>query len=829
MSQILNLQFKGLVTNSNSLSPQVIDAGGLSIARNVVIDSSNQITSRRGFETVPPFNSPVDRTDVMSVYQEKLIVRRSNDNKLAYFDGVNTWIDYAGTYSHPDADYARMKLSQANGNLYFTTSDGVQLLDSISGPVYATGMPKGLDGTAINTGTSGFMTNNSQVAYRIVWGSRDASNNLYLGAPSQRIIVSNATGGSRDNSLTFTIPSGITTADFYQIYRSGMSASSTTEPSDELQLVYESNPTSGEISAKSVTVSDGTPDNLKGAFLYTNANQEGISESNEIPPNSKDICFFKNFMFYSNLTFNQQLGIDLLSVGGSSGIGLDDTITINGMVFTAKAATTIANKEFKLFTTGSASQNIDDTARELIRVINQYSLNTSVYGYYDSGYGDLPGQMTIQTRTSAALTFTTTVNKASAWSLDNAGVSTNNSYEHGLMWSKIQQPEHVPTSHLEFIGSKNYPIRRILALRDALFIFKDDGVFRLTGNNGSWVIEPLDTSTILIAPESAVVVNNQILGLFNQGICQVSDLGVGILSEPIQDQIIELIGSNYESLKKSSFGIGYETDRKYMLFCPETSADTYPTRAFVYHTLTNTFVEWVKDAKCGVINPVDDKLYITGPLENRILKERKTFTFTDFIDEELLDINYSVISIVDNRIVLNDVTGVAVGDLFWQSSLKYSPITEIDVSTNTITTFSPVMWSLGASKIYKGIESNIEWINQSAGNPSLEKHFQEIQLLFKEANFTKAIINTYTDVSGGYSSSEINGNYGGGSWGLFDWGGVPWGGLIRPRPIRSLVPREKSRGTIFSMKYTIRVGYSKWKLNGISIFYDTVSERVNVD
>lgn len=829
MSQVLNLQIKGLITNSNNLSQQVIDGGGLNIAKNVVIDSQNQIASRRGFEGIAPFANTLDRADAMTVYQDKVIVRRSNDNKLAHFDGTSTWTDYSGTYSHPDSDYARMKFSQANGNLYFTTSDGVQVLDAIAGPIYSTGMPRGLDGTASNTGASGFMTDNTQVAYRVVWGTRDTSNNLYLGSPSQRILVSNSSGGTRDNSLTFTIPSGITTSDFFQVYRSGMSSSSTTEPNDELQLVYEANPSGAEITAKSITFTDATPDSLKGAYLYTNANQEGIAESNDIPPNAKDIVLFKNFMFYANVTFNQQIGIDLIAVSGSSGLVADDTITINGMVFTAKATTTIASREFKVFTAGSASQNIDDTARELVKVINQYASNTSVYAYYDSGYGDLPGQITIQARTSAASSFTVSVSRSTAWSLDNAGTSQNFEYEHGLMWSKIQQPEHVPVSHLEFIGSKNHPIRRILALRDSLFIFKDDGVYRLTGNNGSWVIEPSDTSTFLIAPESAVVVNNQILGLFNQGICQVSDIGVAIISEPIQDQITRMNGLNYTSLKTLSFGVGYETDRKYILFCPESSADTYPTRAFVYHTLNNTFVEWVKDAKCGVINPVDNKLYIAGPLESRILKERKSFTYTDFIDENLLDVSYSISSFSLTSVILNDVSGITVGDLLYQSSTKYSPIIAIDVATSTVTTYSEITWSIASVSIFKGIDSNIEYINQTCGNASVEKHFQEIQLLFKEANFSTASVSTYTDISGGYSSASINGNYGGGNFGLFEWGSIPWGGLLRPKPVRTFVPREKSRGTILSIKFNIRVGYAQWKINGVSLFFETVSEVVNRD
>jgi hypothetical protein len=361
------------------------------------------------------------------------------------------------------------------------------VLDNYAGPVYSTGMPQGLDGVASVTGASGMMADNTQLAYRVVWGSRDSNDNLYLGAPSQRILVANTSGGTRDVSLTITIPSGITTSDFFQVYRSKESASSSTEANDELQLVYETNPTAGEITALSLTYTDSVPVSLMGASLYTNSSQEGISESNDRPPFAKDICAFKNFMFFGNIKTKHFIDIKLLAVSGS-GLVNNDTITINSVVYTGKTAgETIASGFFKVFTAGSAAQNIDDTARSLVKVINQYTSNTAIYAYYVSGYQDLPGQIMLEKRTLDDTSFTVSVSRAVAWDI-GTGTSANDEYQNGLMWSKIDQPEHVPTSHLQLVGSKNYPIRRIVALRESLFIMKADGVFKLTGSGGSWSI-----------------------------------------------------------------------------------------------------------------------------------------------------------------------------------------------------------------------------------------------------------------------------------------------------------------------------------------------------
>jgi hypothetical protein len=823
MSQKIQVSVSGLKTNSNQVNED--SANGLTIAQNVNIDKANLLESRRGFEDEAAFANSGDRADAITSYQDKLIVHRSNDSKMAYLNS-GTWTDYSGTYSHPDNSYARMKFSQANGNLYFTSTDGVKVLDAYNGTIYSTGMPKGLDGEASLSGASGFMVNNTQVAYRIVWGAKDANNNLYLGAPSQRILVSNSSGGTRDVSLTFTIPSGITTSDFFQIYRGGASASSTSEPNDEMQIVYEANPTAGEITAKQVTVVDSIDESLKGAYLYSNANQEGAAETNDIPPLAHDITLFKNYTFFGNVKTKHYLDIKLLAVSGS-GLVADDTITIDSMVFTAKSSTTVASRYFKVFTTGSVSQNIEDTAKELVKVINQYSSNTSIYAYYVSEYADLPGQILLERRSLTASSFTVSVSRAVAWDIDD-GTSDNSEYQHGLMWSKMQQPEHVPTSHLEFIGSKNFPIRRILALKDSLFILKTDGVWRLTGNAGSWQIEPLDTSTKIYAPESAVVMNNQIFALADQGIVNISDLGVKIISIDIEDQLTELVGLSLTNLKTVSYGIAYETARKYILNTITTSSDTTATQSFVYNTVTGAWTTYNKESVTGFVNPTDDKLYLAKPDSTKLLKERKAFTYRDYIDEEVVG-SFSIASFATTSLVLNTTAGLTVGDLLYQSSTLYSPIVSIDSTTNTVVVNDSKTWSIAAVTAYKGIDCQVEWVNQTGDNPGLEKQFEELQLLFREQQFNYANVSFYTDLSGGYESVQITGNYGGGLWGLFAWGSIPWGGISRPKPIRMFVPREKSRGTLLSVKFSCRVAYSKWSLNGFTLFYDSTSERSNKD
>lgn len=106
------------------------------------------------------------------------------------------------------------------------------------------------------------------------------------------------------------------------------------------------------------------------------------------------------------------------------------------------------------------------------------------------------------------------------------------------------------------------------------------------------------------------------------------------------------------------------------------------------------------------------------------------------------------------------------------------------------------------------------------------KHYQEVAYLFREKGFLFGYAGFYTDLSGGYDETSIDGDYGGGNWGAFLWGMAPWGGIQRPKPVRVFIPREKSRGSLLSIRLKIRNAQSRWSLNGLSLQFDYVSERM---
>lgn len=811
---------RGLFTAPNELSS--VPDGALLRALNAVIDDEGIVEPRRGFEAAFSLPDGSDRARRFGFYQDKILVGYSN-GKIGYYNG-SAFTAYSGTYSDPDSTLARTRFVGANSNMYWTSNAGIYKIDVYTATPTKAGMYKGLDLEVSTSGASGFLDNNNAVAYRILWGIKDTNKNVVRGAVSGRAEIYNTTGGSRDVAIVSTIPSGITTSHFYQVYRSKNTDNSaaTVVPDDELGLVYESNPSSSDITNGYISFTDTTDETLRGETIYTAPSQQGILQSNEPPPLAWDMCQFENQMVYANIQSKHRLRITIIATGGTSGIAVNDTITINGVTYTAKGTETIASNQYKVFTGGTPAQDIADTAKSLIRVINRSTSNTGIYAYYLSGQ-NLPGQILLEERGLGGSSFSATVSARGAAfnpTLPTSGTtvsSENDDFQHYIMFSKSGQPESVPLVNFVPVGSANDKILRVFPLRSSLFVFKArEGIFRLTGSLSGQSAELFDSSARLLAPDTLAVVNNNIWGLSDQGEIRISESGVSVVSRPIEDGVLDPTGTARDEMQQYSFGVGYETDRRYLLWAVQTNADTSAPITWAYNAFTEAFTKWDRPGLCGDVNPAEDKLYYGPHDSNVIYVERKTKTRTDYVDEA---VSVSIASYSTTSVVLNTVENLTVGDLLWQSTSKFSVILSISVPTNTVTVADSITWSIASASVLKGINVDIEWAPVYGEIPGTLKLFGDFAMVFRRLNFQEANIGFATDISPTFEYQEVSGTTSG-AWGLFPWGSVAWGGVAVPKPIRTYVPLEKARGTWLRVRFVIRQGYSDFQLNGFSLPYD---------
>jgi hypothetical protein len=813
--QVLNLKIAGLFTNPNQFSE--IPEGALSVADNIQIDKGSVAEPRRGqykYGQMP--GSYTGTISGLFEYKERLFA--SYDSKIAYDNGNGTFTDLTGTYS-AQSGY-RIKTTQANRNLYFTTTSNIKKISSVGSDPVNAGVPRALDGTG-TVGSSGVvLPNNHTIAYRFVFGYKDINDNLILGSPSGRLVINNGLSGTRDVNLTVYIPDGVIAGYFLQAYRSASTSSSSIEPSDELQLVYEYVLTSGDVSTGSVSFTDITPEDLRGAALYTNPTQEGILQSNDIPPCAIDITTYKNITFYANTKGKQNFYLTLIAVSGT-GLVANDTITINGRTYTAK--TTANNptlREFQIVTSGTAASNITDTARNLIEVINR-DTGATISAYYISGYNDLPGRIYIEANDFSVSQFYLTSSRTTCWNpvLQSSGTtnaSTNDVFPNRIYYSKIQQPEAVPLLNYLDAGSRDNAIFRIIPLRDSVFVIKEDGVYRIIGEDpNSLRISLFDNTVKLLAIESAVECNNQIFCYSDQGIVAISDNGVQVLSRPIEDIIYQSeILSNFETL---SFGVSYEVDRKYIFYCKSVETDTYPTQGYVYNFFTNAWTRYLNNRSCGTV--YRNKLFLGG-VDGWVYQERKQLNSSDYVDDSY---NITISSVNNNVLTLSSATNIQANQIIKQG-VNNGVVVSINGNDVTITDVTGTFTS-GSAIAYDAIRSILEWAQNSGQNPGILKHWRETTILFREADFQSVEfgISSNFDPNIEYTTiSPLRTD----QWGSFSWGGIAWGiGSGIAYPIRTYIPLLKRRASWLFFRVRSTKAQTYFAIEGLSIQFENMSER----
>lgn len=863
----------------------------MQIADNVVINAKSLVESRRG---QTQYGSPLiigaGQINKLFNYAASLIVNYAS--KMAYDSGGGVWVDYSGTYLAPATGF-KMRSLEALKNFYFTTSKGVYKIDALNATPRLAGAEKALGGTGTTSGTPGFLPDDSAVAYRVVWGYTDANKNLILGAPSQRLIVRNATGSSADVSLTFQIPASITTDYFYQIYRSLATATAADEPTDELQLAIQNTPTSGEIAARSFTVIDETPESLLRASLYTNPSQEGIANSNTQPPYALDMDIFKTCAFYANIKQKQTLTIAMISVDSPSlgyvsltgdttnlsatiinissttdlrqgmrvvGSGIptnavitsvasptsviisavatatasavplefQDRFSVAGVSYWAGSAQNAATNTFKVETGGTPGQNIEDTANNVVTLINTTTSNTTINAYYTSGVDDLPGQMFFEERVIGGAAFSATSTAGSSFSptLPTTGttiLSDNEERQNRVIISKPGQVEAVPIYRFFDIGSANFPITKVVALRDGIFFFKQDGIYRLSGETfQSFVVTLLDNTVVLKVPESAVPFNNQVFCFTTQGVCAITDSGVKIISVPIENELLELASDQFTNFTTASFGVAYESARLYMFYTVTDETDEFATQAFVYNSLTDSWTRWIMNRTCGIVNISVNKLFMGQSETGQVLIERKSYTEFDYADEQYAVTITVVVSTTE--LTLADVSNVEVGMTIVQSGRRVI-ITGVVGNNVTITESTKIV--AGAAILYQPIMSRIQWAPIDTENPGILKQYSEVSFFFKNAVFSEIDAAFSSNVSIADEVVPIINQNLGGTWGGFPWGTAVWGGSPGGQTVlRTYVPREKQRASWIAIKLTTDEAFTGFSLQGMSIFFNPMSPRI---
>jgi hypothetical protein len=650
------------------------------------------------------------------------------------------------------------------------------------------------------------------------------------------------------NSHPYTVHSLIqitsADADFPSGVYEVLSTTANTFTYNDGTSVTDTNASAITIASRSIHFTDTTPESLLGDPLYTNPTDgEGDLSANDPPPLAHDIVYWNNSMWYANTESKQRFFLKLFG----SDIDTGDTITIGGITFTATTISTTYNDG-----AAAASFDVDDgsvaasdiieyAAKELVKAINYQKGNSTFRAYYTSGADDTPGNILIESIALGASPISVYTSNPEFFhpllttSSSGALTSSDDAAPNRLYYSKRDQPEAVPLLNYLDIGAKAKKILRIVPLRDRLYVFKEDGIFVVSGQF-PYRVDLLDDTVIVRAPDSVQSVSNQIFAWTNQGVVAVTDAGARVVSKPIDRTLSQVSVATDADVK--TFGVSYESERQYMLCFGATNG--YSASQYVYNITSNTWTHWDLYRLAGRVNKATDLLYMSptnGSFNNRLVIERKSMTNADFAEDSFS----GTLTIVGSEYRVPTPTtcpGAQVGSLvLGSSSGGYALVTAVSVSGgNERMTLvgQPDDAPLETGEtitVYNPFPCSVEWLAQAPGGPNQVKQFSEVTYHFRKAYFysADAYFSTYggtpTAVEIAFADAEpATGT--GESWETIDASGTSAStSRLFPRNKRLLVPRLYQMSTDVFPSFFINEAGSVWALNGLTLHFNDSSER----
>jgi hypothetical protein len=820
-AQVVSAQVAGLATNPN---PLTAPEGTFTVLENCVANRPGVVENRRGWNLYAATSAA---PSALGEYKNTLLVH--DGTGLKRDDGAGSLTAYTGSFTAVTGH--RMRFLEERKNLYFPTSTGIKRLDGIAGTPAAAGCGKGLDlAISLSVATGVVLPASEFMGLRLTWVKKDSNGRVLESYPTPLYVVENTEVDARNLTILSSIPDDMATGDYYRLYATDAAATASAV-GDTCYQVKEGTITSGDSGSGYVTVEynsafiDETP-------LYTNPEEQTIDQGNDIPPYARDLASFKGYTLYAATKQPQEIQIQLTDVDA---LANTDTITIGGEVYTFSGAENPALGEFLLVTAGDEADDIEATMQSLAKVINRDS--ALFYANYIYAEDEMPGKVHIWARDVATAAFAITANDTTTGGcftpvIPASGTTVQSAQDDNpnrLYWSRLDQPDAVPYTNYEDIGSEDHAILRVLPLQSSVVIVKEVGIYLMTGDSpATWSFKPLDPKIRCFAPDSWGVLNNQAVGLSDQGIVRADENGVAIISFDVDSDIRKIF--SYSNFGTVTHATCYQSERLYILWCQEASADTYAKLGYVYNFLVGGGQwsgPWRKNIKCSHILRTDDKLYVGKGDESYVLKERKSYTTSssDYSDESIAititgvgtttDADGNTVSTATFTTAYALATMAAGWALTQGSDSATIESLTIVAGTHTATLSEEIPGlATGAAYAEMPITSILRWRPEACNNPHVKKDFTKCHIAFEDDAALHHQVSWHHNI--GFSSDHLSDiSYyaktmdADGGWGMGEYGETPLGDEDP-----SVMPR-----------YTADVPTKYRVSNALSVFYKHATAR----
>ncbi len=263
-------------------------------------------------------------------------------------------------------------------------------------------------------------------------------------------------------------------------------------------------------------------------------------------------------------------------------------VTITDVLETTGSAAYITVTDHNAFLNGQVSESYE--------IVADAAISTTITAGPTIGYTEQQGAQyilkhrrynnTVSTpfaiRATNGQNYSPTLPSTSGTALTGSTDTRANRYH----WSKLEQPEHVPTLNYGFAG--NGTIYRMVSTTDALYFFCSDGLYKLTGDAGIWRVDPIDSTLILAARGAVDQMQGVVWAYTNRGL-------VAIAGDSVAEVTTGVIG---DSLPGAVYADTWDT----FLACDELHREVWlglrsgaASTQYVFNTHTKAFTSVVDD------------------------------------------------------------------------------------------------------------------------------------------------------------------------------------------------------------------------------------------
>lgn len=416
---------------------------------------------------------------------------------------------------------------------------------------------------------------------------------------------------------------------------------------------------------------------------------------------------------------------------------------------------------------------------------------------------------------------------------NDIGDSYSADYPGRLYWSELDQPEAVPLVNQNTVGDETKAILAMARTRDSLFVFKEDGTWRVTGATPNTVaILEYDRALRLVHPQAVCEMGNKVYAWTNHGVISLDENGWESISD---DVIASLLQQGHDltvgvTTRCSVSLRAWPTEDYLILAYDEAGNGGAPDYFYAFSVKTGQWSRWQFDANadddsvCIIdYNPEDGRLYFGGrgttateglfPFVSLGLRQwqtgaytRRTLTIASNSPTVNADGTYTIA-------VTNSWTG-QVGDGFVGASVVGVAVSTGETGDGPTITFATNGAPTGNIALRRGFECEWQSVPKGAQNSGAVKEWLDISPIFSSLERTanvqigcqSDINNTETTVTRWFTSID---------------------NAEQPRALRTSLSRDHSYASEIKPIVRIKDALGRWRLRSISLTYRPVSTRVD--